>query len=142
VTAHSNYRELFDAAAHSPAAKDFLPKLKIAAIEQFEAVGFPTTRDEDWHFTSVSPIAERIFRPVRSTATALTAEDIARFTYGQDDWHLLVFVNGRYEPALSSFAQLDVDAQVMSSVRHSRKRPSCSPNASAHSPRRHTPSRR
>jgi len=113
VTAHSNYRELFDAAAQRPAARDFLPKLKIAAIEQFEAVGFPTTRDEDWHFTSVSPIAERIFRPARPTATALTADDIARFTYSEDDWHLLVFVNGRYEPTLSSFAELDVDAQVM-----------------------------
>ncbi len=113
MTAHSNYRELFEVAAASSAAKDFLPKLKIAAIEQFEAVGFPTTRDEDWHFTSVSPIAERTFRPARPAATSLTSDDIARFTYGQDDWHLLVFVNGRYEPALSSFAELDVDAQVM-----------------------------
>ena len=112
MTAHSNYRELFEAASHG-ASRDFLPQLKIAAIEQFEATGFPTTRDEDWHFTSVSPIAERTFRPVRPSATTLTGDDLAPFTYGQDDWHLLVFVNGRFEPALSSFAQLDADAQVM-----------------------------
>jgi len=112
VSAHSNYRELFDTAKRG-GAKDWLPHLKIAAIEQFEAVGFPTTRDEDWHFTSVTPIAERTFRPARSSGTTLTAEDIARFTYGQEDWHLLVFVNGRYEPALSSFATLDAEVQVM-----------------------------
>jgi Fe-S cluster assembly protein SufD len=112
VTAHSNYRELFDAAVRG-GGRDWLPKLKIAAIEQFEAVGFPTTRDEDWHFTSVTPIAERTFRPHKSSGTALTSVDIERFTYGQSDWHLLVFVNGRYEPALSSFAGLDADAQVM-----------------------------
>ncbi len=112
MTAHSNYRELFEAASHG-ANRDFLPKLKIAAIEQFEAVGFPTTRDEDWHFTSVSPIAERTFRPVKPSAVTVTADDVARFTYGQADWHLLVFVNGRYEPTLSRFAELDVDAQVM-----------------------------
>jgi Fe-S cluster assembly protein SufD len=113
VSAHPNYRELFENVSHPSAAKDWLPKLKIAAIEHFEAVGFPTTRDEDWHFTSVSPIAERTFRPARSSGTTLTGDDISQFTYGQKDWHLLVFVNGRYEPALSSFAELDVDAQVM-----------------------------
>ena len=113
MTAHSNYRELFEAAAHGTVAKDWLPKLKIAAIEQFEAVGFPTTRDEDWHFTSVTPIAERTFRPMKALATTLTSQDIERFTYGQADWPLLVFVNGRYEPMLSSFTQLDVEAQVM-----------------------------
>ena len=113
MTAHSNYRELFDAAAAGSVAKDWLPKLKIAAFESFEAVGFPTTRDEDWHFTSVSPIAERTFRPVKPSKTVLTEDDIAPFTYGRDDWHLLVFVNGKYEPSLSNFAELDVDAQVM-----------------------------
>ena len=113
MTAHSNYRELFDAATSNSASKEWLPKLKVSAIENFEAVGFPTTRDEDWHFTSVTPIAERTFRPVKSSKTALTADDIAPFIYGRDDWHLLVFVNGRYEPSLSNFAELDVDAQVM-----------------------------
>ncbi|MBW7933231.1 MAG: Fe-S cluster assembly protein SufD [Gemmatimonadaceae bacterium] len=113
MSAHSNYRELFEAAAHGAVAPDWLPKLKAAAIAQFEAVGFPTTRDEDWHFTSVTPIAERTFRPVKATATTLTSDDLVPFTFGEREWHLLVFVNGRYEPALSSFAQLDVDAQVM-----------------------------
>jgi Fe-S cluster assembly protein SufD len=110
---HLKYRELFDAAAPHAAAKDFLPKLKIAAIEHFEATGFPTTRDEDWHFTSVSPIAERTFRPARPSALTLTSEDVARFTYVDSHWHLLVFVNGRYEPTLSRFAELDAEVQVM-----------------------------
>ena len=113
MTAHSNYRELFEAAAHGTVASNWLPKLKIAALEKFEAVGFPTTRDEDWHFTSVAPIAERTFRPVRPSTTTLSEEGVAPFTYGQADWHLMVFVNGRFEPALSSFVELDVDVQVM-----------------------------
>lgn len=109
----STYRELFDATVKGASATDWLPTLKAHAIKQFEAVGFPTTRDEDWHFTSITPIAERTFRPVKAAATTLMASDIAPFTYGQKDWHLLVFVNGRYEPAVSSFAALDVSAQVM-----------------------------
>jgi Fe-S cluster assembly protein SufD len=76
-------------------------------------VGFPTTRNEDWHFTSVAPIVERTFKPARLQPTNLTADDIAPFTFDQADWHLLVFVNGRYEPSLSAFAELDADALVM-----------------------------
>jgi Fe-S cluster assembly protein SufD len=113
VTTPANYRELFNAAAAGAVAKDWLPQLKIAAIEQFESVGFPTTRDEDWHFTSVTPITERTFKPAKPAPTTLTSADIAPFTYGESGWHLLVFVNGRYEPSLSSFAGLDADARVM-----------------------------
>ena len=113
MSSSPDYRELFEATSRTAIATDWLPQLKISAIEQFEAVGFPTTRDEDWHFTSVTPIAERMFKPARAHATALTAHDIAPFTYGQDAWHLLVFVNGHFEPSLSSFAQLDASARVM-----------------------------
>ncbi|MEK6612732.1 MAG: Fe-S cluster assembly protein SufD [Gemmatimonadota bacterium] len=113
MSSRPDYRELFDATPRAGAGKDWLPQMKISAIEQFEAVGFPTTRDEDWHFTSVTPIAERMFKPARTHATTLTASDIAPFTYGQAKWHLLVFVNGRFEPSLSSFTQLDADARVM-----------------------------
>ncbi|MHB1312807.1 MAG: Fe-S cluster assembly protein SufD [Gemmatimonadaceae bacterium] len=108
----SPYRELFDATSHA-AATDWLPALRSAAIAQFEAVGFPTTRNEDWHFTSVAPIVERTFKPARPQPTTLKDADIAPFMFLQDDWHLLVFVNGRYEPSLSSFAELDVDVRVM-----------------------------
>ncbi len=113
MSAPSPYRELFDAASGA-AAKDWLPQLKTSAIEQFEAVGFPTTRDEDWHFTSVAPIVERTFKPAKAhQPSTLTAADLAPFTFGQAGWHLLVFVNGRYEPSLSSFAELDAEARVM-----------------------------
>ena len=113
MSSRPDYRELFDAVPRAAVVSDWLPKLKIAAIEQFESVGFPTTRDEDWHFTSVTPIAERLFKPAKVGATTLTASDLAPFTYGQADWHLLVFVNGRFEPSLSAFAQLDAAARVM-----------------------------
>ena len=36
----------------------WLPELKRAAFDRFTALGFPTTRNEDWHYTSVTPIAE------------------------------------------------------------------------------------
>jgi len=45
-----------------PAAPEWLQALRVQGIARFEALGFPTTKNEDWHFTSVAPIAERTFR--------------------------------------------------------------------------------
>jgi len=43
-----------------------IQKLRDAAREQFAAVGFPTTHDEEWRFTNVAPIARARFASVGS----------------------------------------------------------------------------
>src|SRR5262245_28197921 len=44
--------------AGEPAA---LTRAREHAWSRFRSLRFPTTRDEDWRFTSVAPIAERAF---------------------------------------------------------------------------------
>jgi Fe-S cluster assembly protein SufD len=90
---------------------DWLPALRRRAFDRFSALGFPTTRDEDWHFTSVTPIAERTFKAVKPAATTLTSSDLAPWLVDAA-WHRLTFVNGRFEPALSQFAGLPAEVQV------------------------------
>ncbi len=89
----------------------WLPALRREAFDRFSALGFPTTRDEDWHFTSVTPIAERTFKSLRTAPTTLTLKDLEPWLV-DPSWHRLVFVNGRLEPALSQFAELPADVQV------------------------------
>ena len=89
----------------------WLPALRERAFERFHALGFPTTRDEDWHFTSVTPIAERTFKAVKPAATTLTLRDLEPYLVDAA-WHRLVFVNGRIEPTLSQFAGLPADVQL------------------------------
>jgi Fe-S cluster assembly protein SufD len=84
------------------------------AFARFESQGFPTTKDEDWHFTSTATIAERDFTFVAAHTGDVTAEDVTSFGFGADDWHTAVFVNGRFEPSLSSLASLDRGARVLS----------------------------
>ena len=65
---------------------------------RFAALGFPTTKNEDWHFTSVAPIAEQDVRAARGAdAATSSAAQLAPFTFGASDWHTLVFVNGRFD---------------------------------------------
>ena len=92
----------------------WLPARRRQAIEQFAAAGFPTSRNEDWKFTSVAPIAQRAFhRPGRSAAGP-DGERLAEFVFGEAGWCELVFVNGRLVPAASRTATLPRGVRVAS----------------------------
>ena len=116
------YREDFE---RLPAAPTWLQNLREQAFARFQALGFPTTKNEDWHFTSVSPIAERSFtlasgagsearkasdrrESSRRKADAVNAigaraADVVRFGFGEAGWHTLVFLNGVFSEDLSSW---------------------------------------
>ena len=94
------YRRDFNAADSADLKEPkWLRDLRHGAIAEFEARGFPTMKDEDWHFTNVAPIAERIFKPARKGG-AVPDEVVSRLSHGQD-WHTLVFVNGRLDAVAS-----------------------------------------
>ncbi|MDB4915350.1 MAG: FeS assembly protein SufD [Gemmatimonadetes bacterium] len=94
----------------------FAPKsmraLRLSAITRFEQLGFPTTRNEDWHFTSVSPIVEGQFAAVAVPVAAVGTIDVSAWSFGAD-CHTLVFVNGVYNAALSASATLPDGVRVL-----------------------------
>ena len=49
------------------APTSFLEHLREDARQRFSELGYPTTHDEDWRFTSVAPIARATFVPVSRT---------------------------------------------------------------------------
>jgi Fe-S cluster assembly protein SufD len=102
------YQEDFDRQASAP---EWLDTLRTQGIARFQALGFPTTKNEDWHFTSVAPIAERTFRPA-AVGAAIEKADIDRFNFGESGWHTLVFVNGAFSKELSSGASLGNKVRV------------------------------
>jgi len=124
VSPVANYAEQFAAAAAAGGAEGpaWLPALRQRAFDRFHALGFPTTRNEDWHFTSVTPIAERRFKAIKAAPTTLTGADLAPFLIDAA-WHRLVFVNGRFEPALSQFAGLPAEVQVSTLSEALREQP-------------------
>ena len=95
------------------AAPDAVRSLRLSAIARFETLGFPTTRNEDWHFTSVSPIAEGGFAPLTRASGAVDAATLAPFGFAASGWHTLVFVNGRHDAALSGGAMLPDGVRVL-----------------------------
>jgi Fe-S cluster assembly protein SufD len=82
----------------------WLQDLRERAASRFAALGFPTVRDEEWRFTSVSAIAGGEFAPADPEA-AVTADQLDAFLYRSAPFRLVV-VNGRYAPDLSRVAGL------------------------------------
>ena len=81
-----------------------------AALERFLALGFPTTRDEDWKYTSVAAIEKRNFSSVPVSLDGVSAEQVQRLAFPGS--HRLAFVNGRYAAALSCIDALPRGAVV------------------------------
>jgi Fe-S cluster assembly protein SufD len=88
----------------------WLPDLRREAIGRFSALGFPTTKQEEWKYTNVSPLSRVVFRPAaRDAADRLTPDQLARLkatAVREPAGSLLVFVNGRYSRNLSSVGAL------------------------------------
>lgn len=82
----------------------WLQDVRDHAAGRFAELGFPTTRDEDWRFTSVSRIAGTEWS-LAPASTQLAEAQIDEVLYG-DAPHRLVFVNGRFAPQLSRTAGL------------------------------------
>ena len=83
----------------------WLMRTRTDALNRFRALGFPTTRDEEWRFTNVAPIADRAFTLGAEPLDAGRV-DVAPFRLPGNLSAEVVFVNGTYVPALSTLGWL------------------------------------
>ena len=90
-------------------APAWLKDLRARAREAFEETGFPTTRQEEWRFTNVAPIATTPFRlaeglPVNAAAmvSRVAVPGSVR----------LVLLNGRFAPELSDLTTAPVGLKI------------------------------
>jgi Fe-S cluster assembly protein SufD len=118
------YLDSFAAFANetAPQTPPWLRELRESAFARFCAVGFPTPHDEDWRFTNVSAIAQTLFQLARQGADSFTVSDLAH-------WRMkgaaarMVFWNGRFAPALSTWGALPEGVSVNGLSREILNRP-------------------
>jgi Fe-S cluster assembly protein SufD len=92
-----------------------IARVRENAWQRFLSVGFPTTRDEEWRFTSVAPIAAHAFSLARPSSPDAIV-DVASLRLPGTAAEL-VFVNGHYMPELSRDATVPVGLRVESLAR-------------------------
>jgi Fe-S cluster assembly protein SufD len=106
------YAAAFDAADGDQAVPAAVRAFRRAAFDRFAALGFPTPKNEDWHYTSVASIADQEFALLTSRTGDVGRDDLAPFDFGASDWHTITFVNGRFAPELSDLKKLPDGVEV------------------------------
>jgi Fe-S cluster assembly protein SufD len=84
----------------------WLARLRRTSIERFTQRGLPTSRDEEWKYTSVAAIAKRPFAVPGSSGSGSGDVDVGPYAMAGMPSHRIVFVDGRYAPALSQIGAL------------------------------------
>ena len=109
-----SYKAEFDKAKprRSTSEPARIGRMRDEALSRFLASGFPTTKHEEWRFTSVEKIATRTFALAGGAAASARHADISPFELPDVFGATLVFVDGRYAPALSKVGALAAGAQV------------------------------
>ena len=77
--------------------------LRRVAFARFAELGLPTTRQEEWKYTSLAPLAQIPFAPPAGEGKLPSLEQLDHLAGPSVDGGVrLVFVDGRYRPELSS----------------------------------------
>jgi Fe-S cluster assembly protein SufD len=107
MTTESRDRVLADFARVAPmlpgARVPWLARARDAALARFAQTGFPTSRDEEWKYTNVAAIEKRFFTASLQGAESAASLQLDALAFSH---HRLVFIDGRYSPALSAIGRL------------------------------------
>ncbi len=82
-------------------AKGVIHKKRQEAFERFEALGFPTKRDEEYKYTNVKAHLKGDFRIFPNTETNLEYKDLKEYFVSDIDSYKVVFIDGVYSSWLS-----------------------------------------
>ncbi len=88
-------------AERAVSAPGWLRAFRQEGIAQLARQGFPTSKDEDWKYTQVAPLAAQAFTPVHTVHEADVQAVLARLAL-PGAGPRLVFVDGRFARELSS----------------------------------------
>ncbi|SDZ06897.1 Fe-S cluster assembly protein SufD [Nitrosomonas sp. Nm33] len=85
-----------------PPASSWLDQLRANAMDSVGTLRMPSTQDEEWRFTDISPLS-RLPYPVAHAAPKVQLSDI-KHCYLEEASCRLVFVDGQFVPELSNIA--------------------------------------
>ncbi|MBD2756882.1 Fe-S cluster assembly protein SufD [Spirosoma validum] len=107
LTAFRTNEERMNGASKTP-----VHQLRRSALKQFDLLGFPTIRHEEWKYSNVNGLLKEAF--ALDETTTLTAEDLAPLEIPNLDGNILYFVNGRYHAELSRLVSPTDQVQITS----------------------------
>lgn len=87
-----------------------------SAIDNFEALGFPTTKDEEWKYTNLKPLLKEDYKVLLKSNQAVEFADVRKYFLTNIDTYKLVFINGQYSSWLSETTHSGFDICTFSAA--------------------------
>lgn len=90
--------------------------VRVAAIKNFEAKGFPSKKEEAWKYTSLNSLQKVDFSIFPKEDNAIEYKDVKKYFIHEIDTYKIVFIDGVYSSHLSETTHDGVDICLMSSA--------------------------
>ena len=91
-------------------------EIRTSSLKQFEALGFPTKKDEAWKYTSLAKLLKNDYSifPKKETITEL--KEVKKYFLYDIDTYKVVFIDGIYSPFLSDTTHDGIDVCLLSAA--------------------------
>ena len=91
-------------------------EIRTSSLKQFEALGFPTKKDEAWKYTSLAKVLKNDYSifPKKETTTEL--KEVKKYFLYDIDTYKVVFIDGIYSPFLSDTTHDGIDVCLLSAA--------------------------
>lgn len=93
-----------------------LHQIRTHAMDQFEKVGFPAKKNEDWKYTSVKKFLDRDYSLFPIKTGNVTHKDIEKLLLKGTETYKIVFVDGVFQTHLSDVSHDQLDVCILSSA--------------------------
>ena len=91
-------------------------KIRLKALADFESMGFPTKKEEDWKYTSLKPILKHPYSLFNTDENLVELNVVKKYILHEIDSYKIVFVDGVFSSFLSDTSHEGVDICLMSSA--------------------------
>lgn len=102
-------------------SENSMESMRNEAIKNFENVGFPTRKDEDWKYTSLKSVLKHDYSVFPKKEDAIEYREIKKYLIHDIDTYDLVFIDGIFSSHLSQTTHDKIDVCLMSSALNKQK---------------------
>ncbi|MHA3047029.1 Fe-S cluster assembly protein SufD [Riemerella anatipestifer] len=86
------------------------------ALSQFDKLGFPSKKDEEYKYTNLKEIIEKQYQFLPQEEHHISEEELKALRLGGEDFDWVVLVNGKLRPELSKISDKDIKVLALDEV--------------------------
>lgn len=94
----------------------YVHDIRSEAIKQFESIGFPNKKLENWKYTSLKSVLNNDYSLLPETNNILEFKDIRKYLIDDIDCYKIIFVDGKYSSHLSDTTHEGMDICILSAA--------------------------